>query len=129
VDFLFLLGRLFYGGFFIMAGINHFRHLSMMAGYAGFNGVPAPKLAVAGSGIIVGIGGLCVLLGCAPTWGVACIVLFLVPVTLMMHRFWADKDPQAKINNLVNFQKNVALLGAALLLLFIPQPWPMSLSF
>jgi hypothetical protein len=47
----------------------------------------------------------------------------------MMHRFWADKDPQAKINNLVNFQKNVALLGAALLLLFIPQPWPMSLSF
>jgi putative oxidoreductase len=129
MDFLFLLGRLFYGGFFVLAGINHFTHLSVMAGYAGFNGVPAPKLAVIGSGIIVAIGGLCVVLGCQPTWGVALIALFLVPVTLMMHRFWADKDPQAKQMNLVNFQKNIALLGAALLLLFIPQPWPWSLQF
>jgi putative oxidoreductase len=129
MDYLFLLGRLFYGGFFVLAGINHFTHLSMMAGYAGANGVPAPKLAVIGSGIIVAIGGLSVLLGCAPTVGVFCIVLFLVPVTLMMHRFWADKDPQSKMMNQVNFQKNVALLGAALLLLFIPQPWPLSLAF
>ena len=129
MDYLFLLGRLFYGGFFVLAGINHLRHLSMMAGYAGAHGVPAPKLAVIASGIIVGIGGLCVLLGCAPTLGIACIVIFLVPVTLIMHRFWADTDPQAKMGNLVNFQKNVALLGAALLLLFIPQPWPMSVLF
>ena len=127
MDYLFLLGRVLYGGFFVLAGINHFRRMSLLAGFAGFNSVPAPKVAVVGSGIVVLAGGLSVILGCAPTLGVACIVIFLVPVTLMMHRFWADQDPQMKQMNIVNFQKNVALLGAALLLLFIPQPWTFGL--
>ena len=126
MEYLFLLGRVFYGGFFVLAALNHFRHTSLLAGFAGFNAVPAPKVAVIGSGIIVGLGGLSVLCGVEPNWGVACLVIFLVPVTLMMHRFWADKDPQMKQMNVVQFQKNVALLGAALLLLFIPQPWPFS---
>jgi len=47
----------------------------------------------------------------------------------MMHRLWADADPQTKMGNQINFEKHLALLGAGLLLLFIPQPWPMSLSF
>ena len=34
-----------------------------------------------------------------------------------------------RINDSVNFQKNLAMLGAAWMLLAIPQPWPMSLNW
>ena len=127
MDVLFLSSRILYGGFFILGGINHFTHLEMMAGYAGFKGVPAPKPAVIASGLLIMAGGLSLVLGAWPTYGVVCIGAFLIPVTLMMHTFWSDTDPQMKLNNRVNFQKNVALLGAALAFLFVPQPWPLSL--
>jgi uncharacterized membrane protein YphA (DoxX/SURF4 family) len=121
---LFLLGRILYGGFFVYAGINHFRHLGMMSQFAGMRGVPAPKAAVILSGLLVLVGGLFIVLGVAPTVAVALIILFLVPVSLYMHKFWAETDPMGRINQRVNFEKNVALAGAALLLLLIPQPWP-----
>jgi uncharacterized membrane protein YphA (DoxX/SURF4 family) len=126
VDFLFLLGRILYGGFFIAGGINHFQHLAMMSSFAGAKGVPSPKASVALSGVLILIGGLSVLLGIRPTWGLIGILVFLAPVTFTMHTFWSDTDPGMKLNNLVNFQKNVALAGAALMLLIVPQPWPWS---
>ena len=128
MTYLFLLGRLLYGGFFVVAGINHFQHLDMLAGFAGFKGVPSPKLAVMFSGLLILVGGLSVMLGFQPMLGVGCIAVFLIPVTLMMHTYWSDTDQSMKINNRVNFQKNVALLGAALMLLVVPQPWPLSVD-
>ena len=129
MDYLFLLGRVLYGGFFINAGINHFRHLSMMSSFVGMKGVPAPKLGVIVSGLLILAGGLCVVLGCAPEWvGVVCIELFLVPVTFLMHNFWVETDAMGRINQRVNFEKNVALAGAALMLLAIPEPWHLSLQ-
>jgi putative oxidoreductase len=128
MDYLFLLGRILYGGFFVNAGINHFRHLGMLAGFAGFKGVPAPKAAVAGSGVLILLGGLSIMVGFQPAIGVVFIALFLVPVTLMMHSYWTDSDAQMKQMNRVNFEKNVALLGAGLMFLIVPQPWPLSLG-
>jgi len=123
MEYLFLVGRLLYGGFFLKSGIRHLRSLQPMSGYAASKGVPFPKLAVAGSGLLIILGGLGVLLGIYIPWAVACLVAFLVPVTFMMHSFWKDTDPMAKMSNRVNFEKNLALLGAALLLLSIAQPW------
>jgi putative oxidoreductase len=73
------------------------------------------------------VGGLSILLGAYPTVGVASLALFLIPTTYMMHAFWKVQDPMAKMGEKVNFTKNVALLGAALTLLAIPQPWTVSL--
>ena len=44
------------------------------------------------------------------------IVLFLVPVTIVMHAFWKISDPQAMQMAQVDFFKNISLLGAALLI-------------
>ena len=128
MDYLFLLGRVLYGGFFILGGLNHFQHLGMMAGYAGFKGVPAPKIAVLFSGLLILVGGLSLVTGVQPTLGVICVAVFLIPVTFMVHTYWSDTDANTKINNRVNFQKNLALLGAGLALLIVPQPWPLSLK-
>jgi uncharacterized membrane protein YphA (DoxX/SURF4 family) len=128
VDILFLLGRVLFGGFFVVAGVRHFQQLDMMAGFTGSKGVPAPKLAVMFSGLLIIAGGLSVLLGVRPAIGVALISAFLIPVTFLMHQFWTHTDPMMRINDQVNFEKNVALLGAAWMLLLVPDPWPMSLD-
>ena len=75
------------------------------------------------------LGGISILLGVRPHWGIALVSAFLIPVTLLMHQYWKHTDPMMRINDQVNFMKNVAILGAAWTLLMLPQPWPASLSF
>src|SRR6266566_2728924 len=70
MQYLFLAGRVLYGGFFLLAGIDHYRHVQMMTPYAAAKGLSAPRLAVLGSGSLIILGGLSVLLGVRPTWGV-----------------------------------------------------------
>ena len=128
MEYLFLAGRVLYGGFFLFAGIDHFRRVEMMTPYARAKGIPAPRLSVLGSGSLIVLGGLSVLLGVRPTWGVLLLTLFLLPTSFLMHNYWIETDMMARINQRVNFQKNVALLGAALMMLMIQRPWPLSLT-
>jgi putative oxidoreductase len=86
-------------------------------GYAQMKGVPMAKGAVAFSGLLLLIGGASILFHFYPTYGMIALILFLVPVTFMMHAFWKIEDPMAKMHEMVNFMKNIALLGAVLLLL------------
>ena len=129
MEYLFLAGRVLYGGFFLFAGIDHFRRVEMMTPYARAKGIPAPRLSVLGSGSLIVLGGLSVLLGVRPTWGVLLLTLFLLPTSFLMHNYWAVTDPSARQLDLTNFKKNIALLGAGWMLLLIPQPWPLSLPW
>jgi putative oxidoreductase len=124
----FLIGRILIGGFFIIAGFNHFARLNMMAGYAKMKGTPAPALAVGVSGVLLLLGGASLLLGFHPSIGVLLLVIFLLPTSFMIHNFWAVQDPQAKMGEMAQFQKNVAILGLLLMTLLIPRPWFMSLG-
>ncbi len=124
---VFIVGRILLGGFFIRSGYKHFKYIKMMTGYTQSKGVPAPKAAVILTGIFLWIGGLSILLGVYPTIGAIALILFLVPVSFSMHAFWKVQDMQAKMGEAVNFSKNIALLGATLMLFSIPQPWPLSL--
>jgi uncharacterized membrane protein YphA (DoxX/SURF4 family) len=128
MEYLFVAGRVLFGGFFVISGVRHFQLLPIMAGFVGSKGFPAPKAAVIVSGLLIMFGGLSMVLGFRPLWGVIAISLFLVPVTLVMHNYWTDTDPMGRINNQVNFMKNVALLGATWMMLAIPQPWTMSID-
>jgi uncharacterized membrane protein YphA (DoxX/SURF4 family) len=128
MGYLFLLGRILFGGFFLFNSYRHLTRASDMAPYAASKGVPAPKVAVLGSGVLLALGGLSVLLGVRPKWGVLFLTLFLIPVSFTMHNYWADKDPQMRQINEIQFHKNLALLGAAFMLLAIPEPWVLSLG-
>jgi putative oxidoreductase len=127
-QFVFVLGRAIFGGFFVHSGLRHFQQQKMMSQYAASKGVPAPDLAVAGSGALAIAGGLSVLAGAKPREGLAALVAFLVPVTLKMHRFWEAQDPQEQMHETVNFMKNMALTGAALMMMTVPEPWPASID-
>ena len=85
-------------------------------GYAASHGVPLASLAVPLSGAIVFVGALSILLGYKARYGAWLVVLFLVPVTLSMHNFWAVPDPAAAGIQQIMFMKNLSMLGAALMI-------------
>ena len=124
---VFLIGRIILGGYYLYSAVHHFMGIKMMSGYAASKGVPAPKLAVVGSGLLLLLGSLSILLGYQPYIGAIMIVVFLVPVAFMMHNFWSISDPQAKMGETINFMKDIALAASALMFLAIPTPWPFSL--
>lgn len=126
-DLLFLAGRLLLGGYFVMAGINHFQHRKMMTGYAASKGVPFAGLAIPGTGLLLVGGGLSVLFGLYPLIGLGLLALFLVGVTPKMHDFWTQKEPMQKMAEQSNFMKNAALLGAVLALAVLGSTWPYAL--
>ncbi len=125
---LYLLGRAVFGGYFLYNGINHFLNREMMSQYAGSKGVAAPDAAVATGGAMLLAGGLSIVTGFKPRQGLAAIVAFLIPVSLQMHRFWEERDPQHRMAEMVNFTKNMALVGAALMMVELEHPWPVSVD-
>ena len=72
------------------------------------------------------LGGTSILLGLQPKLGAAAIFTFLAGVSPVMHDFWRVEDPNQRMNEMVNFTKNMALLGAMLALLGVEEPWPVS---
>ena len=73
-------------------------------------------MAVPVSGLIAVAGGLSILVGYRAKLGAWLVVLFLVPVTLMMHKFWAVPDPMMAQIQMMMFMKNLSMLGGALLI-------------
>lgn len=122
-----LIGRIIVGIFYLYNGLNHFIKFSDMTGYAKFKGVPLAGVGVAVSGLLLIVAALTFLLGIFPEVGVAAAVVFFIPVTFMMHNFWAAAQDQ-QMAEMVNFMKNFALMGSALMFLGIKKPWPFSLS-
>lgn len=118
MEIVVLIGRILFSLIFIFSGFGHFAGRKMMAEYAKSKGVPAAELGVLASGVLALLGGLSVLLGYQARYGAWLLVLFLLPVTFMMHRFWAETDPMQKIHERVNFFKNLGLTGAALLIAY-----------
>lgn len=123
MEILFILGRVIFGGYFFIAGLKHFRHVKMMSDYAGSKGVPMPRLAVLASGALILLGGLGIFTGVYVKVALALIILFLVLVTFKMHDYWNITDLSQQVPQKINFDKNIALLGAALMMFAIPEPW------
>jgi putative oxidoreductase len=109
-----VLGRLLFAVIFVTAGANHFNKQTI--GYAASQGVPLASIAVPLFGVLAIVGGLSILLGYRAKLGAWLIVLFLIPVTLMMHKFWTVTDPMMAQIQMVMFMKNVSMLGGALLI-------------
>ena len=96
--------------------------------FAAAKGVPAPERAVQATGALLLAGGLSIAAGLKPRQGLAAVVAFLIPVSLQMHRFWEEQDHERRQAKMINFTKNMALVGAALAMMQIEEPWPASLD-
>ncbi len=88
MNIAFLIGRVVFGGYWLMASFNHFKNLNYMSEYAKAKGTLSPKLAVAGTGVILLLGGLSMLLGVYPVVGIILLII----------AFCADPLPRNEIH-------------------------------
>jgi uncharacterized membrane protein YphA (DoxX/SURF4 family) len=116
MDIIVLVGRILFAFLFLTSGFAHFTKRQMMAPYAASRGVPAPMLAVLAGGVLLLAGSVSVLLGIWADLGALLLVVFLVPTAVLMHGFWKETDPQARMTEMTQFSKDTALAGAALML-------------
>jgi putative oxidoreductase len=114
-----LIGRILFSLIFLNSGLmGHLIGLSGTAAYAQSAGVPMATGLVAISGVIAVLGALSIILGYKAKMGAWLIVIFLIPVTFMMHKFWTITDQMQSMIQMAMFMKNIALLGAALMITY-----------
>jgi uncharacterized membrane protein YphA (DoxX/SURF4 family) len=97
-----------------------------MAQYAASKNVPVPDLAVQSTGAALILGSTSILLGIKPQLGAAVIAGFLMGVSPAMHDFWKQENKEQQQQEMIQFTKNMALLGGALALMGMEEPWPAS---
>jgi putative oxidoreductase len=128
VEIAFVIGRIIFGAYWLMAGFQHFKNFNATSAYAKAQGTPSPKLAVAGTGVIPLLGGLNILLGVYHAVGIILLIIFLLGESFQTNSYWKVEDVPMRQIDMSNFMKNMALVGALMLLLLLPRPWPMSLG-
>jgi putative oxidoreductase len=116
MKFLVLLGRILFSLIFLMTILGHFSAPAI--GYAASQGVPAASILVPLSGIIAFLGAVSIILGYKAKIGAWLIIIFLLPVTFSMHKFWAMTDPMMQQMQMAMFMKNISITGAALLITY-----------
>jgi putative oxidoreductase len=114
MKYIVLIGRILYSAVFISASLGHFSHDAVA--YAMDYGIPAASVLVPLSGILAFLGGLSILIGFKARYGAWLIVLFLLPVTFIMHNFWMIDDLQMQATQKAMFLANLSMLGAALMI-------------
>ncbi|MBI2243794.1 MAG: DoxX family protein [Nocardioides sp.] len=115
MDVVVLVARILFAAIFVASGIGHLTATKAMAGYAQFKGVPAATFSTVASGVLMVVGALSVLLGVWGDLGSLLLAAAVVPIPFLMHAFWKEQG-EAKMNEQVQFNKTLSLVGGALAL-------------
>lgn len=111
-----LLGRILIAALFIPAGIHKIIGFAGTSGYMASKGLPVPDLLLVLTIIIELGGGLMLLFGWRAREAALVIALFLIPVTVIFHGFWAIEDPELHGKEQITFMKNLAIMGGLLMI-------------
>ena len=111
-----LIGRILFAALFITSGIAHFAKLEAMTGYAKYKKLPAAKLGVLVSGLFFLLGGIYVAIGLWVDLGALLLAITLILAAFIFHNYWKETDATAKQNEMIAFNKDLALAGASLIL-------------
>lgn len=116
MDELWLVGRVLFSVVFVAEGILHLTDLDGAEANASGKGIGPARPAVIAVAVAFIIGGVSVMFGIWGDLGALLLMITLLPVTFLMHKFWAERDPVIRRIELSNFLKNVSLLGGAVVL-------------
>jgi len=111
------LGRLLLSVIFILSGVQKLMHFSQVASMMAGKGIPLASVALALSITIEIGGGLLLITGYKVRYVAIVMALWMVPVTLTFHNFWAYQG-DAREMQMVNFLKNLAIIGGLLVAAF-----------
>lgn len=110
-----LVGRILIALIFIISGAFKILGYSQTVGFAASKGLPLASVAIACAIVIEVLGGLAVLIGFKTRIAAWILFLYLIPTTFVFHNFWTMTGMQQQ-DNMAHFMKNVAIMGALLLL-------------
>jgi uncharacterized membrane protein YphA (DoxX/SURF4 family) len=116
LDAIIVIGRILFAFIFVTSGIAHFAKLEAMTGYAQYKKLPAAKLGVMISGLFFLLGGIYIAAGFWVDLGALLLAITLILAAVIFHNFWKETDPTAKQNEMIAFNKDIALAGASLML-------------
>lgn len=118
-----LLTRAAIGAPFVWLGYEAVREPGMRVKMATDFGIPEQygQVAVRANGAAMVLGGLSVITGLMPRVGAAAVVGSMIPTTLAGHAFWKDTDPKQRKANIIQFLKNVGMIGGLLAVLSLPE--------
>lgn len=111
-----LPGRLLYSGVLAYMAVDGFKNNDKRVEIARGQGVPLPEVAVPAATAVLLVANLGIILWKYPRASIAALIVFFLGTTPTIHRFW-EMDGKERANNKINFLKNLALIGGALLLL------------
>jgi putative oxidoreductase len=106
----------FFVSIFILTSIDQFNAQSIA--FAATKGVPFASIVVPFSGIMEIVGALSIIFGYRARIGALLLIIFLVPVTFIFHQFWTVQDPMAKQMDMINFFKNISIIGGAFIIAY-----------
>lgn len=108
-----LAGRILLALIFLVSGIGKIGGFADTAGYMASKGVPMVEASLVIS-IIIEIGAAAMLiLGFKARLGAAALLLWVIPVSLVFHNFWALPAAEQQIQ-MIMFMKNLAIMGGLL---------------
>lgn len=120
MNWVFLAGRILFSVMFFESGIkNHILGRKGAVAYARQSRAPLPELTVPATGVMIVVGSTMVALGAWGDLGALLIAAFLVLITPVMHAYWRETEPMPRQLQRINFMKNLALLGGALVLFYL----------
>jgi putative oxidoreductase len=114
MDIVILIGRILFCFIFLGGAAGHLTQTATMAEIAAQKKVPAPRLVVLATGVLLVVAALMIIVGVWADVAALGLFLFLVPTAIVMHNFWAESDPQAAMLEQLQFLKDMSLAGACL---------------
>lgn len=115
---LYRAGRVLLASLFVISGLLKITAFSGVVGYMASIGVPFATYAVLATILVEVGGGLAIMTGWNARTAAVIVALFTVAATLMAHRFW-EADAANMQNQLNHFLKNIAIIGALLMLVAV----------
>ncbi len=113
-----VVGRVMLCTIFLLAAVaNKIPHFSDVAEVMAKAGIPAPQVMLVGAIAFLIAGSLSVILGYRSRIGASLLLVFLILATYYFHAFWSLSDPKAQQEQMVQFMKNLGLMGAMVLII------------
>ena len=116
MKYVLVAARILFSVVFLISASGHFDPNTIA--FAASKGVPFASIFVPLSGIIEAAGALSIMIGYKARYGALLIIIFLIPVTLLLHDFWNVADPMARNMDMSSFLKNISMLGGALFITY-----------
>lgn len=117
MDVIILVGRILLALVFVGGGIGHLSATAAMTQVVQAKRIPAARVVVLATGILLLAAAVMVIAGLWADVAALGLFCFLVPTAFLIHEFWSEDDPQARLMEQLHFNKDMSLAGAALILL------------